>query len=385
MRESRRGVTHYLSSKTYDGYTLIAPFGRYDAWLIDMEGQIVHQWKMPYRPGQFARLLPNGNLLYGGRTDIGEETKGPDFGKEFGVKQLGGFSGHLLEVDWDGNLVWKYDDPFLNHDFWRLENGNTMVIRFVRIPENIKNEVKGGIPVPGDPNAIMWTDALNEINPDGKIVWEWLAYEHLDPEIDVICPLGYRSEWTHMNTCSVLPNGDILGSFRQLDTICIIDKATGDIKWKWGRGELSHQHEPTMLENGNILVFDNGEHRKAQRLSYSRLIEVNPTTNKIEWEFKDDPPSNFYTAVQGGCQRLPNGNTLAHESDTGRIFEVTYDGEIVWEYVTPFYGLHEGVGVANSFHRVYRYGPDYEGLKGKRLDPDNFEWINRIYGPRKGR
>jgi len=40
----------------------------------------------------------------------------------------------------------------------------------------------------------------------------------------------------------------------------------------------------------------------------------------------------------GYAQRLPNGNTLITESSFGRFFEVTKQGEIVWEYVNPFFG-----------------------------------------------
>ena len=57
-----------------------------------------------------------------------------------------------------------------------------------------------------------------------------------------------------------MPDGNILTSFRILDTVGIIDKASGDFKWKWGRGELGHQHDPNLLDNGNILIFDNGWH-----------------------------------------------------------------------------------------------------------------------------
>ena len=39
----------------------------------------------------------------------------------------------------------------------------------------------------------------------------------------------------------------------------------------------------------------------------------------------------------GGQERLPNGNTLICESLMGRFLEVTMDGEVVWEFVNPFY------------------------------------------------
>ena len=379
-KKSRKGVTYYDSSKAYEGYTLFSPLGGYNTWLIDMQGQIVHHWSLLHQP-LYARLLPNGNLLYCGREE--KNPKGPKvdildaYGNVAGTIWMGGFQ-HMLEVDSDNNVVWQYEDPLINHDFYRMENGNTMYIKYVLVPDNIKNKVKGGIPVGA--TTPLWCDALNEINSKGEVVWEWLAYKHLDPEIDVMCPLMHRYEWTHMNTCTVLANGDILISIRGTNSIYIIDKKTGDITWRFGRGELAHQHEPVMLNNGNILVFDNGEHRPFPKFSYSRVVEINPKTNAIEWEYKDDPPFAFFSSNQGGCQRLPNGNTLITDSNAGRIFEVTHDCEIVWEYISPFYGPYVGYPPNNGIYRSYRYGLNDSSLKGKTLDSASFKFINAIYG-----
>jgi len=357
-------VTIYDPSKAYNGYTLFAPHDSDagDVWLVDMKGRFVHRWETSYHPGEYGKLLPNGNLLYAGKLMTGPLTS------------LGGFGGVLLETDWDGKIVWKYEDPYQHHDFCRLSNGNTMVLRWVKVPDDITAKVKGGIPGT-EREGVIWTDSFQEVTPDGKVVWEWLAYEHLDPEVDVICPLCARGEWTHGNSCFVMPNGDIMITFRMIDTINVVDKSTGDIKWRWGVGELAHPHDPTLLDNGNILVFDNGSHRRLAHQNYSRAVEVNPSTGKIEWEYRDEPAANFYSSFISGCQRLPNGNTLICEGQTGRIFEVTTDGEIVWEFVNPFYHPNPVFGRNNHVFRAYRYGPDYKGLKGKTLDPDKFEWV----------
>ena len=128
----------------------------------------------------------------------------------------------------------------------------------------------------------------------------------------------------------------------------------------------------------------------AHLISYSRAVEVNPATNKIEWEYKADPPQSFYSSLVSSARRLPNGNTLICEGMKGRLFEVTMEGEIVWEYLSPFY---TAVGITpqelsarasqtflNQSFRAYRYMPDYTGLKGKDLDPQNLAWFNRVYG-----
>lgn len=369
-RRTEESVTIRDPSKAYGGYTFFAPHATTDVWLIDMEGRIVHHWKMPTPLGSDVRLLPNGNQIRVNKT----------FKEPTGF--LGTVGGELVEVDWDGNVVWKYEDLYMHHDFCRLENDNTLLNRHVLIPPDIASRVKGGIP--GTELEVgMWGAALQEITPDGKVVWEWLGYEHMDPEIDIPCPICPRNIWGYVNGIDVFPNGDIVASFRHLNTLMIIDRKTGVIKWRWGHWELGHQHNPTVLGNGNILVFDNGYHRlppykyrfTVSMEVYSRVLEVNPKTGDIEWEYKDEDLQRFYSVVGSSAQRLPNGNTLICESTKGRIFEVTPDKKIVWEFVNPFHEFKERLGWTNYVFRAHRYGYGYLGLRGKDLDPDRFEWV----------
>lgn len=380
-------VTVYKPSKACDGYTLIDPLTSNDVWLIDMEGNYVHRWVMPGPPRNHGALLPSGNLLYAMAQPRPEDD--PSLPRQWGI------SAGLLEVDWYGDLVWKYLDIYQHHSFSRLDNGNTLYCRAMRVPDEIAVRVRGGVPETED-RGMMFADGVNEVTPEGDLVWEWKAYEHLDPEVNAMCPLGPRDDWTHLNSCFELPDGDILLSFRNISTVCIIDKSTGNIKWQWGPGEIAHQHDATMLEDGNILLFDNGAHRQNGSLvTCSRVVEVNPATNKIEWEYKANPPWQFYSALISGCQRLPNGNTLICEAMKGRVFEVTMDGEIVWEFTNPFFAPHpfairaeyaykatiSFLKYTNSLFRAYRYLPDYPGLAGKDLDPGKLIWVNRLYGP----
>ncbi len=85
-----------------------------------------------------------------------------------------------------------------------------------------------------------------------------------------------------------------------------------------------------MLGNDLHRIFDNGRHG-----TYSRVIEIDPTTGDIVWKYKADIPENFYSKWRGSNQRLPNGNTLICESEKGRVFEVTREREIVWEFYNP--------------------------------------------------
>ena len=106
-------------------------------------------------------------------------------------------------------------------------------------------------------------------------------------------------------------------------------------------------------------------------------MEVDPATDEIAWEYRGSPVLSFYSFHISSAQRLPNGNTLICEGGTGRFFEVTPPGEIVWEYVNPFYFPDDRFeGMANYTFRAYRYGPNHAALQGKDLDPDRYADIN---------
>jgi outer membrane protein assembly factor BamB len=120
--------------------------------------------------------------------------------------------------------------------------------------------------------------------------------------------------------------GNILISVRNINTIAILDGQTKEILWCWGPTNVTFQHHPTLLPNGNILVFDNGH-------AFSEVLEVAPLTGRIVWQY--GPATDFFTESRGSNQRLPNGNTLITDSDRGYVFEVTPDGEKVWEFANP--------------------------------------------------
>lgn len=113
--------------------------------------------------------------------------------------------------------------------------------------------------------------------------------------------------------------------------VFILDQDTRQILWRAVYDQvpdrLEGPHAPQMLENGNIMIFDNGRYRK-----WSRIIELDPVTLKPVWEYRD---KNFYTLSQGYVQKLPNGNMLITEAEKGYVFEMTPDKKTVWEYYHP--------------------------------------------------
>ena len=179
--------------------------------------------------------------------------------------------------------------------------------------------------------------------------------DHLDPAVDIITFNDHRDEWSHGNTVAPVPGDRVLFSFRNISTVGIIDKTTGDIVWKLGHETLAQQHDPSMLPNGNVLIFDNGSHRLNNPLPFSRVIEVDRESNQIVWEYQDNPPYNFFSPYISGARRLPNGNTLVTEGMFGRMFQVTTEGDVVWEYINPYYHHDAENMLVNRVFRATHY------------------------------
>jgi outer membrane protein assembly factor BamB len=138
--------------------------------------------------------------------------------------------------------------------------------------------------------------------------------------------------WLDAQAAEAFPGakeGDLLISLRQIAVIAVLDIDARAIKWAV-RGPWHMQHDPDVLSNGNLLVFDNrGDLANG---GTSRVIELNPRTLETVWSYPEPDGDRLYTSIYGSQQRLPNGNTLIAESNNGRLLEITYDGEIVWDY-----------------------------------------------------
>lgn len=425
------GVLKYVDGKAYEGYTLFSPMvGSKSTYLIDMEGNIVHEWKCQTPPGLYAELLPNGNLLRSEKANQKKQLEDAGLMKEWKQDKyvdIGGTGGVLREYDWDGNVVWEYvmATPFKeiqHHTFHRMPNGNTMILgwEFMTPEEAVK---KGR-----DPKAIpdhlveykgighngFWNDFVREVNPKGETVWEWRVSDHIGTGPDQLdfnyilpLPIGemyHYYDWSHFNTVNYIPESDtVVLNSRNLAEFYLVDHKTGKIKYRWGNPSawdpkakkpgyyddgsqrMFGSHCATPLENGNILVFDNGSERPEARRS--RAVEVDPKTSKVVWEFESNQTNSFFSHRQGGVQRLPNGNTLICSTHGGHVIEVTPEKEVVWEFINPFMAGEVKCVVSNEdafpkkahmdamtnmIHRAFRYGPDYPGLQGKTLEPAGY-------------
>lgn len=344
------GLTAYDPERACPGYTLYSPLNDASATLLlDMEGNEVHRWDHDLQPGQYGYLQPDGCLFYMGKTKEGAGIF-PNFG---------GFKGGALRrLDWDGNILWEHLDPLQHHDARALPNGGAIYLATEEMSAEESARVQGGY-VEGDVN--MWADVVVEIDADGNRVWEWHAKDHLDPEIDIIMPQTMRWEWSHMNTVVPLDDGRIILSARNLSTIYFVDKATGKITDRVGNGLFFGQHDPKILPNGNMVLFDNGvmRHRDAAFFNFSRIVEVDLATKEIVWEYQDpDVPYYFHSPFISGVDLLPDGNYLITEGSTGRMFQITRDGDTVWEYINPHFGANARGLIWNNVQKARFYTAD---------------------------
>lgn len=412
------GVISYVKGEAYEGYTLFSPqVNSTDTYLIDMEGNIVHTWKGDSHFGSYAELLPNGNLLRAGTVPQK---------RELGECWFGGAGGILQELDWDSKVVWEYKlwtkgKEVQHHTFHRMPNGNTLLLAWEymskeeaikkgRDPKTIPNMSRAqGVPHDG-----FWNDFVREVDHSGKTVWEWHASDHigkgpkkLDFNYTLPRPVGdsYSTlDWSHFNSVNYIPATDtVVLNSRNFSEFYFINHKTGKIEYRWGNPttydpkvkkpswydngsqRVFGSHCAIPLENGHILLFDNGSERPEARRSAA--VEVDPKTGKIVWEYTTKHSNSFFSYRQGGVQRLENGNTLICSTHGGHVFEVTPAKKVVWEFISPFHAGQQlcVVGDANALppqaemntmtnmiHRAFRYGPDFSGLKGRDLSPKGY-------------
>ena len=394
-------------NETCNGYTLINPLGN-PAFLIDMDNNIIHNWSLQSFP---AKMLPDGSIICTYDIESG-------FHDEMDEEQ------YVAQQDWNGSIVWEFNNwengwARQHHDFERegnpvgyyapgqdfVDKGKTLVLaRSYVVNRSIS----------------LWPlddDVIYEVDWEGNLTgYEWHANEHYNEigftnwaKIGIfyqILPWINRSilrGWLHINSISELgenhwygegdnrfnPSNIILDS-RHANFIAIIERSTGNIVWRVGPdysknteggyklGQIIGPHNAHMIPKdlpgeGNILVFDNGGIGGYGILGlpcrymrfYSRVIEFNPITYEIVWEYynksgpifpKNENLSRFFSFFVSSAQRLPNGNTLICEGDRGRVFEVTPTKDIVWEYIYP--GLLGNYG-ENEVYRAYRVPPEW--------------------------
>lgn len=354
----RRQTGLIMSSpeKSYGGFTLFAPqTAEGKVFLIDEHGDVAHQWTLPVRAGRDAVLLPNGNLGYNGSHPVSA-----DLYPTWDIWHGGAF----YEVTPDNEIVWQYEDIFHHHDAQWLPNGNLLYTAAAPLPADIAARVQGGDHRRQRADGIIHSDVVKEVNRKGEVVWEWKAWEHLAPEDFPIHTIFDRHHWPMINGLSVTRDGLVLMSLRTTSGVIAVDRVSGNIVWHAGSDLVAQQHTPVELEDGSIMVFDNGNLRTGVTSPHSTVLSFDPHSLTINWQYRDIFPPAFFSPYMGGAQPLPNGNVFICESAFGRLFEVTSEGETVWEYIIPWFNEYpESLrsvisGKHNSTFRAHRYHAD---------------------------
>lgn len=333
-------VTVNKKDQTQAGYILYPSVGNEEVSIMNPEGKILHRW---YVDAQRVRLMPDCSIyvVHGSKTGQKKE-------------HWASLSSTVRRYNWQGNVIWEYYNPQdIHHDIRITANGGIIVPLKAELSANLFRKYRN---IPSVIKKIK-SDEIIEVNPQGQEVWRWSAHEHLDlsscGRMDC-ADVHNESGWTHLNTVFELPEnkwfeqgdqrfrpGNIMIMLRNWWQALIIDKETKEVVWSYGgdyRGGLSGGHEAIMIKKGlpgagNILIFDNGRfYHKGESI----VLEINPLTKEIVWKYEDG--KRFFSNSAGSAERLPNGNTFISQdtdsSDTGnsRAFEVTPEGEIVWEF-----------------------------------------------------
>ncbi|HEY7690272.1 MAG TPA: arylsulfotransferase family protein [Dongiaceae bacterium] len=339
-RTTAKGVTVFDPARVQDGVTLYAAGGEAAAYLIDMRGNVLHKWQRPYstvwnasssvkqpQPDDFVyfrkvRMLGNGDLLaiYEG---VGDTPYG------YG----------MVKLDRNSNLIWSYLAN-THHDFDIGPDGRIYVLTHELTSE----------PMPdfGNLAKTRIDDFLVVLSPEGqelskiRLILPVAAsrYRHLLHTVSsysVADPLHANDvDYITADAARNFPMGkagQVMLSFRELNAIGVLDVSRRKISWM-ARGAWIGQHDPDILANGNILLFDNyGNYEGPDGIS--RVMEFNPRSMEIVWQYTGNPSRRFDSFLRSEQQRLANGNTLIVESNGGRILEVTANGDVVWEFINP--------------------------------------------------
>ncbi|HIG10544.1 MAG TPA: hypothetical protein EYG30_02925 [Planctomycetes bacterium] len=354
--EGLSGVLVFDQARSQPGYNLYSVRLLCRVVLMNAVGQEVRRWERPQdRAWSHAQLVDNGDLLV-----IGQEHSRP---------YLGAVDEHryLLRLSWNGEELWKVD---LNahHDLEVAPGGEICVLSFAR---TLGSELT-------EEGVELREDELLLLNSEGERigrrslvtalsggVYEWGAVRPNESGGVRYLDLIHANSLEFLQRAELFGRGDmyaegcVLVTARHQDCVLVMDWESGELIWSWGHGELLGPHGASWLASGNLLIFDNGLSR-----GWSRVIELDPRTEQIVWEYKSDFPEDFYSPSRGSCQRLANGNTLVAASTSGRAFEITPGGEIVWSWINP--AREEGGQVATVV-RMTRLDLDFvDRLRGGR-------------------
>lgn len=342
------GVTVYERDRVYDGLNFYTSGEFAGAVLMDMRGTILHLWKHSYIDAWRA----------GPRDELPVSSKGSGYWRRAHLFENGDvlaiFEGMaLIKVDRDSKLIWANMGGY-HHDLEVLPDGRIYTLtREAHIVPRV------------NPDRPILEDHVTILDAEGRELDRLSVLEAFEGSryARALEQMKGAGDVLHTNTIEVLDgplasrlpafrSGNVLITMRELPLMAVIDVERREVVWALA-GDWIAPHQGTVLENGDIMVFDN-----KGNAGTSRVVEFDPVELRPVWVYTGDPPTSFYSAECGSNQRLPNGNTLITESDRGKALEVTPDKTIVWKYINPAQAGDNREYIATLFE-VVRLAPDF--------------------------
>lgn len=342
--ERTEPVSWRAPERSWPGLTFVTGYdeGVMQAMLVDMQGNVRHRWpfsipamweaaEMPGEPFAEIELSIHGAVLF------------PD---GHVILSIGG--GALTKLDRCGNVVYAVDLDS-HHSVDLLPDGSVLTLGQWVVEENRDDRPRMR---PG-PSGYYLDDTLAHVSATGEVLREESLIDILhQSDLASLLLLGGGSSYTsavtdplHANDAELLTAalapafpmfeaGDILVSLRNIATLAVLDGESWRVKW-YTTGPFLGQHDPDFTADGTIMVYDNKITGERPRLGYSRVIEIDPRTHEIVWQYEGTDADPMYSSLGGRVQMLPNGNVLALEPQGGRIIEIARGNgdDVVWEFV----------------------------------------------------
>jgi len=267
----------------------------------------------------FTQFLPNGNVV-------------------------GFANGSGYETDLNGNIIFESPGNIgVHHKFYKSTKNTYFMISSTIQEQYCPEECNDMLP-----DEIPWQgDIFTELDTEGNELWSWNTFDYFDsteynPYYAQIYTGSYEMDWTHSNSVFYDENTEsVFVSIRNLSRITKIDYASKEIIWNLGQTDFmseiyfdidlnfSQQHSVKVLDNGNLLFFDNHRYLNPE-LSRCIEVEYNEDAHSASIVWEHELPLELFSGSRGECDRLDNGNTLITAGRTGNTLEVTSDNEVVW-------------------------------------------------------
>lgn len=246
----------------------------------------------------------------------------------------------------DGSLVRLIDSAPAGNDFHELQllaNGHYLIAANRQRTVDLTS-------IGGPANASITDPVIEEVTASGSVAWSWDTYDHI-PVTET------RPEWAgnqspydlyHFNSIGADGAGRVVISYRHLNAVYDVDKATGHIVFKLGGSPrleslsvkndpafsagtgFSGQHDPRILPDGTLTVHDNGTMagRAPRAVRYQLDLTASPRTATLV-EAITDPAAPDSTCC-GSARKLAGGNWVMSWGRNPVVTELTPAGQRVF-------------------------------------------------------